>query len=174
MIILHSAVTRPMQRALRGLLIIAVVIFLSWIATSWINYEVLRTTPKPETAKAFVHWWLSKALDYSPDAAKQHEEAEGWMSPDSMESFKHFFWSSPRMKNFRFEVTDLAASVVKDKTIRVVASGRRKQRPDYLTYRRMKLGFGVIKVPNGYRISNWEIELFELPEYCPPAAGREL
>ncbi len=114
MIILRSAVTRPMQRAIRGLLIIAVVIFLSWIASSWINHEA-QYMAKPETAKAFVQWWVSKALDYSPEAAEGRRQAKDWMLSAALTDFDQVFWTNSEIKEF--VITDISDPIVKNQTL---------------------------------------------------------
>lgn len=48
----------------------------------------------PTLATDFVKWWTSGALDYKADsAAKNHEEAFKWITPEAQETFKANYWN---------------------------------------------------------------------------------
>ncbi len=159
MIILRSAVTRPMQRAMRGLLIIAVVIFLSWIASSWINHEELYAA-KPETAKAFVQWWVTKAFDYSPDSLNQHNQAKNLMLPEALADFDQTFWTNSAMEEF--VITDISNPLVEKSDAKVRVKGKWKFNRSENTYHDVELEFKVSRELGGYYISDWSVERGQL------------
>ncbi len=56
-------------------------------------------TLTPELATQFLSWWLTKAMDYSIGTGKQsHQEAFGWMTPQSIQAFQTGYWT-PDIEN---------------------------------------------------------------------------
>lgn len=49
---------------------------------------------RSELACEFVKWWAGSAMDYSSQsAARNHQEAFRWMTPEAAEQFQMYFWS---------------------------------------------------------------------------------
>jgi len=47
----------------------------------------------PPLATDFVKWWMSGAMDYSPNSAgKNHEAAFRWMTPEAVQTFQGTLW----------------------------------------------------------------------------------
>ena len=45
-------------------------------------------------ASQFVRWWISEAMDYSPNSAKpNHADALRWMDPQAAQGFQSCFWT---------------------------------------------------------------------------------
>jgi hypothetical protein len=48
----------------------------------------------PPLATDFVKWWMSGAMDYSANsAAKNHEAAFRWMTPEAVQTFQSSLWT---------------------------------------------------------------------------------
>lgn len=47
----------------------------------------------PKLAADFITWWLTGAMDYSPNlAADNHQQAFAWMTPEAQAAFQAAFW----------------------------------------------------------------------------------
>ncbi len=48
----------------------------------------------PKLAADFVHWWITKAMDYQmATAVANHKEADAWMLPEAKKAFEDMYWN---------------------------------------------------------------------------------
>jgi len=166
---------------MHGLLIIAIVIFLSWIASSWpLHQQLLNTNEstyrwssdeaegniQPELAAKFIHWWLPRALNYSSTGPRlRADSSEKWMFPAAQRKFDQMFWTNAEVEKSSFELIDFSKPVLKDNLVFVSARGRWKYEKNEMNYLEIKLNFKLDKAPTGYRIVDWSIERGNLIYY---------
>ncbi len=49
----------------------------------------------PKLAADFVHWWITKAMDYQmASAVANHKEADAWMLPEAKKAFEDMYWNA--------------------------------------------------------------------------------
>ncbi len=49
----------------------------------------------PKLAADFVHWWITKAMDYQmASAVANHKEADAWMLPEAKKAFEEMYWNA--------------------------------------------------------------------------------
>ena len=115
-----------------------------------------------EIASAFVRWWLSKALDYSPStAANNQQSSANWMDKEVASSFSQTFWSDG--KGVRSQIVFIPTHYgdpvsIEERTISVSVFGVFVSCDDPLLASHFaKIDFVVRPDADGWRVGGWKL-----------------
>lgn len=118
----------------------------------------------PQLASDFVHFWITKSMDYRMDsAAASHKEAVAWMLPDAANAFEQLYWGDHIKQGIAtgtivgsfqpVSITPLATNPDGTVVVTVVGTLVMQQSGQQPAGQQLTMDFLVKKTADGYRIA---------------------
>ncbi|MFA7335751.1 MAG: hypothetical protein WC028_03115 [Candidatus Obscuribacterales bacterium] len=118
----------------------------------------------PQLASDFVHFWITKSMDYRMDsAAASHKEAVAWMLPDAANAFEQLYWGDHIKQGIAagtivgsfqpVSITPLATNPDGTVVVTVVGTLVMQQSGQQPAGQQLTMDFLVKKTADGFRIA---------------------
>lgn len=126
--------------------------------------QASQTGLTPQLASDFVHFWLTKSMDYRMDtAAASHKEAVAWMLPDAANAFEQLYWGDHIKQGIAtgtivgsfqpVSITPLATNPDGTVVVTVVGTLVMQQSGQQPAGQQLTMDFLVKKTADGFRIA---------------------